>query len=389
MTAPSPMGSARPRRGWTVLTGALVALTVALGIVAVPWFLMQERTAPLAPAGPRWFGGYVDVARGQATADLTGGSPSDAVVLAFVGAATANACTASWGGAYSLADAARTLDLDRRVARMQHGGRRVAVSFGGAGIIELASACTSVGDLAGAYASVLDRYAVTTMDLDLGPRSLDDAVAGDRRAQAVAQVQANHRARGTHLAVWLTLPAGHGGLSTSGLRSIRQMQQAGVRLSGINAMTGDDAPQDGQTMGTAAIAALDAVHDQLGRLYDDLNVDLPAGGVWAIMGATPTIGRDDGSGGVFALADAAALNAFAQKQRLARLSMWSTNRDRACTSATDPVAGACSGIIQQDDAFASVLGHGLGAAADRPASAPPATAAPAPPASTPSPSPDP
>ena len=389
MTAPSSVTPARPRRGWTVLTGALVALTVALGIVAVPWFLIQERAAPLAPAGPRWFGSYVDVTQGGAASSLSGGSSSDAVVLAFVGAASANACTASWGGAYSLADAARILDLDRRIARVQQSGRTVAVSFGGTGF-ELAGACASVGDLAGAYASVLDRYAVTTMDLDLGVRSLDDPAAGDRRAQAVAQLQANHRARGAQLAVWLTLPAGRGGLSTGGLRSIRQLQQAGVRLSGINAMTGrDDAPQDGQPLGAAAIAALTAVHDQLGRLYDELNVDLPVGGVWAIMGATPTIGRVEGEDRVFALDDAAALNAFAQKQRLARLSMWSTNRDPACTPATDPGAGACRGTLPQDDAFAAVLGRGLGAATDQAASAPPSTTAPASPASTPAPSPDP
>ena len=389
MTVPSSAAPARPRRGWTMLTGALVALTVALGIVAVPWFLMQERTAPLAPAGPRWFGGYVDVTQGQVMESFADGSSSDAVVLAFVGASSADDCTASWGGTYSLADAARTLDLDHRIERLRQSGRQIAVSFGGTAI-ELAGACASVGDLASAYASVLDRYAATTMDLDLGARSLDDPAAGDRRAQAVAQLQANHRARGAQLTVWLTLPAGRGGLSTNGLRSIRQLQQAGVRLSGINTMTGrDDAPQRGQSMGAAAIAALTAVHDQLGRLYDDLNVDLPVGGVWAIMGATPTIGRVEGEDGVFALEDAAALNAFAQKQRLARLSMWSTERDRACAPAAGPGAGACSAILRQDDAFAAVLGRGLGAAPGRPAAAPPTTASPASPASTSAPSPDP
>lgn len=389
MIAPSSVAPAPPGRGWTVLTGALVALTVALGIIAVPWSLTQERAVPPAPAGPRWFGSYVDVARVGATSSLAGGSPSDAVVLAFVGAVSADACTASWAGAYSLADAARVLDLDHRIARVQQGGRTVAVSFGGTGI-ELAGACASVGDLVSAYASVLDRYAVTTMDLDLGARSLDDPAAGDRRAQAVAQLQANRRAGGTQLAVWLTLPAGRGGLSTDGLRSVRQLQQAGVRLSGINAMTGhDDAPEGGQPRGAAAIAALTAMHDQLGRLYDELNVDLPVGGVWAIMGATPTIGRVEGEDRAFTLDDAATLNAFAQKQRLARLSMRSTNGDPACTPATDPGAGACRGALPQDDAFAAVLRRGLGAATDPTASAPPSATAPAPPASTPSPRPDP
>ncbi|SFR45864.1 chitinase family 18 [Microbacterium azadirachtae] len=393
MTAPSAARPERPRRGWTVLTGLLVALTVAIGMIAVPWFLLQDRPGSSAAAGPRWFGGYVDVTAGGGTAAMASTTAADAVVLAFVASASQDACLPSWGGVYSLAEAAQALDLDGRISRMRQHGRPVAVSFGGAGNIELAGSCGSVGALAGAYATVLDRYAVTTMDLDLGTRSLDDPVAGERRAQAVAQLQANHRARGARLAVWLTLPAGRGGLGTDGLRSIRQMLQAGVDLSGVNALTaGDDASVHGASMGADAVTALTAVHDQLGRLYDDLNVSLPADDAWTIMGATPTIGRTAEHGPVFALNDAATVNAFAREHGLARLSMWSANRDRACAAgapAADAAAGSCSGIPQQDEAFADVLGRGWGnGVADSGIPSPPVSSS-APPASTPVPSPDP
>ena len=390
MTAPSSARPDRPRRGWTVLTGALVALTVATGLVAVPWFMLQDRAAPAPPAGPRWFGGYVDVTAGVGTAGAGDPPAGDAEVLAFVVAADPQTCAPTWGGAYSLAEAGRVLGLDHRVERARKGGGQVAISFGGPGGTELAGACVSVGALADTYGAVLDRYAATTMDLDLSGPALGDATAGERRAQAVAQLQAGHRARGTELAVWLTLPAGREGLSTDGLRSVRQMQQAGVQLAGINAMTGDDGASPGPSTGAATITALTAVHDQLGRLYDELNIALPADGAWAVMGATPTIGRTSGHDEVFALDDAAMVNAFAQKQRLARLSMWSVNRDRACAAedSTDPAGGSCSGIPQQDGAFASVLGRGWGggAAADAP---PHAASAPSPSPSTPAAEPDP
>ena len=60
-------------------------------------------------------------------------------------------CTPSWGAAYSLADAASSLDLDRRVARLQQLGGTVAVSFGGLANQELAVTCTDPAQLKAAY----------------------------------------------------------------------------------------------------------------------------------------------------------------------------------------------------------------------------------------------
>ncbi|MGO4681132.1 chitinase [Microbacterium sp. 2MCAF23] len=405
MTGPSAPPSGGRLSVWRVLVGVLVALTVVAGIVVVPWFLLRDEAAPGAATGPRWFGGYYDVTATDPPADVLPGSGSDAVVLAFVTAAPGDACRPTWGGVYSLAEAGDALDLDHRIAQKQQSGASVTVSFGGARGTELAGACASIGDLMNAYAAVLERYTVTTIDLDLERPALSDVLAGDRRAEAVARLQERQRAKGSELSVWLTLPAGQDGLGTDGLRSIRQLLQAGVQLSGVNAMTMDDgAPLAGRSMAAAAITSLTAVHDQLGRLYDDLHLALPAGGAWAIMGATPMIGHNDVHDEVFALDDAATLNAFAQKQRLARVSMWSLNRDRACDAdRQDPAAASdsCSGVAQGDAAFAAVLGRGFtvtptllatpGPTASRSGSAAaPFTGSPAPPpASTPTPTRDP
>jgi chitinase len=365
MTGPAASPSDGRSPAWRVLVGLLVALTVAIGIIVVPWFLLRDEAAPGATAGPRWFGGYFDVTAAHPAATPVPGADSDAVVLAFVTAGPGGACSPAWGGVYSLTEASRALDMDHRIAQKRAAGATVTVSFGGARGTELASACGAVGDLIGAYAKVLERYTITTVDFDLENAALGDVVAGDRRAAAIAGLQSRARAKGSELSVWVTLPSDQDGLGTDGLRTIRQLLQAGVRLSGVNAMTMDyGVPLADRSMAGAAITALTAVHDQLGRLYDDLHLALPAGGAWAIMGATPMIGQNDVRDEVFALDDAATLNAFAQKQRLARMSMWSLNRDRACGADRLDVRTAsdsCSGIAQGEAAFAAVLGRGFAA----------------------------
>jgi chitinase len=86
------------------------------------------------------------------------------------------------------------------------------------------------------------------------------------------------------------------------------------------------------------------------------------------MGATPMIGQNDVAGEVFTVADARALNAFAIDKGLARLSMWSLNRDRTC-GANYPdvttVSNSCSGVDQGDETFATILARKLADPADR------------------------
>ncbi|MCC2736064.1 hypothetical protein LK488_18230, partial [Fusicatenibacter saccharivorans] len=68
------------------------------------------------------------------------------VILGFVTAG--DGCRPSWGGYYTLDEAASTLDLDSRIAQTYKTDRTVTVSFGGQNGTELASACTDVDALA-------------------------------------------------------------------------------------------------------------------------------------------------------------------------------------------------------------------------------------------------
>lgn len=354
---------------WRVFTGIAVALVVIAGAVTVPWYLTVNKPAIAATAGPQWFGGYFDVTAADVKASATAGDGSDdTVVLSFIVAASATECTPSWGTHYSMSEAGAQLDLDRRVDGMRRDGAHVAVSFGGALNTELAVACRSVDDLANAYSSVIERYSITTIDLDLEGAGLSDTVAGERRALAIAQLQRKREAAGAALDVWVTLPTATSGLTEPGTDTVRRLLDAGVDLAGVNAMTMDYGTDlGGRSMAQSSIRALNAINDQLTSLYRQMRVPLPAAGAWAVMGATPMIGQNDVRSEVFTLDDAEELNAFATKHEMARMSMWSINRDRTCGPNypdVRTVSDACSGVVQGETTFASVLSAGFDGASE-------------------------
>ena len=107
---------------------AAVVAAAAGGVIA--WGNFQDVKA--AEAIPSVFSGYVDVtATPRYDFEAPASKEAEKVVLSFVVADPKDPCSPSWGAAYSLADAAASLDLDRRVARLQQLGGSVAVSFGG------------------------------------------------------------------------------------------------------------------------------------------------------------------------------------------------------------------------------------------------------------------
>ncbi|MEN2740447.1 carbohydrate-binding protein [Microbacterium sp. X-17] len=352
---------------WRVLLGILIlAAIVAAAIFGYRFFANEQVRGDVSAP---WFAPYVDVTVTPTYAFEKPANNADLdVVLAFVVAQSATSCTPSWGAAYTMDEAAQNLDLDRRIQRLRNQGGDVVVSFGGAANTELAKACTQDAALQQAYASVIDRYAVSTIDLDIEQGNLTDPVAGLRRAVTIAAVQKQMRAEGKPLAVWLTLPVSPSGLTADGQQAVTQMLQSGVDLAGVNAMTMDYGTNlGGQSMAQVSISALRATERQLSALYQQAGTSLTDATVWAKLGATPMIGQNDVSGEVFTIDDAQQLNSFAQSQHLGRMSMWSLNRDRACgTNYADPtvVSNQCSGVDQGDTTFAQTLQPGFTAPPD-------------------------
>ena len=313
-----------------------------------------------------WFAAYVDVTLTPTYAfEQRATSTASDVVLAFIVSSPSNPCTPSWGGAYTMQGAADNLDLDRRIARFQQQGGKIAISFGGVRNSELALHCTDTKALESAYQSVVLRYKVNTIDLDLENESLADAGASARRAAAIAQLQAAYKKEGKDLAIWLTLPVSPQGLSQAGTDAVAQMLKSGVDLAGVNVMTMDyGASRDsGDSMATASEKALTQTHSQLGILYQQAGINLNSDSLWTKIGATPMLGQNDEAGEVFTLDDAEALNRFARGSGVGRMSMWSANRDIPCGANyvdVKVVSNLCSGVSSPQYAFARALAKGFG-----------------------------
>lgn len=359
----------------SILTGVVMAITAG---GATAWGNFQdERTAEAIPSV---FAGYVDV---TATPRYAFEDPvskeAENVLLSFIVADRANACTPSWGAAYSLDDAGSALDLDRRVARLQQLGGTVSVSFGGLINDELAISCTDASQLETAYRAVVDRYNVSSIDLDIEGEALSDVASLDRRATAVAALQQDRRGNGKDLTVWLTLPADPNGLTSAGSDAVRRMIAAGTDLAGVNIMTMDygGSRLAGRSMYENAVSAAEAAHRQLTALYRDAGSELGSETVWRKIGLTPMIGQNDIEGEIFDLKDAEELGAYASAKGVGRLSMWSLNRDRTCSPNypdVKQVSDGCSGVEQGPATFATILGAGVSGMSGGPGS-PAATAA--------------
>lgn len=351
-----------------LLVAAVVVLCVVAGTVLGAHQLVQA-TPGTGPLG--WSAGYVDVTATPRYAFENPARNADRdVVLGFVVAAPADgkgpgsgkdstaSCTPSWGGVATLKQAATSLDLDRRIVRLRQRGGDVAVSFGGLRNTELAAACTSAADLRAAYQSVLTRYKATTIDLDIEGASLADPAATARRATAIAALQHSTVAAGGKLAVWLTLPVSTAGLTDEGFSVVQAMLSAGVDLAGVNAMTmdfGASRPAGTSELSTVT-SALGETHRQLQAAYRRAGKPISSDEAWAKTGVTPMIGHNDTRGEVLDLAAARAVGAFAAKHHLGRVSMWSLNRDAACSpDATSWVSDNCSGVAQQPGAFVVAL----------------------------------
>ena len=287
-------------------------------------------------------------------------NPARDIALAFVVADPDNACVPSWGGAYTMAEAAGDLELDRRITQLRAAGGEVMVSFGGQANEELAFACADQNDLEGAYRSVVERYDLHAIDLDIENADLADGASIQRRGLAIAAVQQQRVDAGEQLDVWITLPVSTGGLTKDGIALVTATIENGVEVTGVNAMTMNFGSAENPTtdMLAATKSALVAAVAQLTEIYRGQGVALDESQAWAMLGATPMIGQNDVVGEVFTMDDANGLADFAMTKGLGRVSLWSLNRDAQCGASFADVmvlSNSCSSVDQDPLAFAQAF----------------------------------
>ena len=223
------------------------------------------------------------------------------------------------------------------------------ISCGGASGQELALAISDVAKLQQAYQSIIDAYDLAAIDFDIEGRAAADWPSIERRSRAIAGVQQAAEKARRPLKVWFTLPVLPSGLTADCVHLLEAAVAAGVRIDGVNIMCMDygdgAAPNPRGRMGTYAIQAAQSVHDQLQKLP---GAKFGAVDLWSVIGICPMIGMNDTRSEVFTPADARQVLAFAQRQRLGLIAMWSLSRDKASPHGAINYVEATSSSLKQE-----------------------------------------
>lgn len=280
---------------------------------------------------------YVSATEAAGTDDA--GSPST-YNLAFV-IADGSSCTPAWNGTDAIGSSA----VKSRISKLKEDGASVRVSFGGASGKELATTCSSASQLAAAYGAALDAAGSAQADFDIEGDTLTDSGSVALRSQAIALLQKER----PDLKVSFTLPVMPSGLDSGSLALLASANKYDVQVSTVNIMTMNYGESYDGDMGDYALTSAKAAHTQLKKVFG-----LSDAGAWGGMALTSMIGVNDVDGETFSLSDAKDVRAFAEKEGVAWVSMWSTFRDVQCASGAasqDDAATNCSGVTQSSGAF--------------------------------------
>jgi len=341
----------------------VLAVLVVAGVATFGVFHYGQRAiAASVSKGPTAFAAYVDVtATPTYHFEVPTAKANLNTILGFIVADTQTPCTPSWGTYYTL-DAAQTqLDIDRRIAQLRLMGGDVRVSFGGAANSELSVSCTDPVALSDAYKLVIERYNLTSIDLDIEGSGLEKTPANARLVAAMKSVQDWASKTSRKLNMWMTLPVGTDGLTHSGFNLVESMLKCGVYVAGVNGMTMDFGASKpaSQSMTSAVEDASTQLQRQIDTAYQGVGQSLSQSALWNKVGITPMIGQNDVPGEKFTIQDAKDINAFARSKGVGLISMWSLNRDNTCLLPTPMesvvVQTYCSGVDQGTSHFSVVL----------------------------------
>jgi chitinase len=253
-------------------------------------------------------------------------------------------CNATFNGDTSITDSG----WNNAINSLRASGGDVIASFGGASGTELGVACTSVSTLQAQYKRVIDQLNLTRVDLDIEGSTLDNTAANDRRNQALANLQQQYAAAGKTLAVDYTLPVDPSGLLGDSLSLLNNAKSHNLNVNLVNIMTMDYGPNE--DMGAAAISAANALHGQLGQIWNTKT----SAQLWAMEGNTPMIGVNDSTNEVFTTGNASSLESFAKSNGIQELSFWALGRDKACGT-NGQLSDTCSGTPQSPYQFSSTF----------------------------------
>jgi len=255
---------------------------------------------------PRFAAPYVESWNGTSVTGLANTTGHKFWTLAFI--ISNGSCTATWNGDTLLSSNLYLNDINSLRAQ----GGDVILSFGGAAGTELGQACSTVAALQAAYQSVITKYNLTWIDLDIEGAAIADGASIDRRNKAIRGLQAAN----PNLRVSYTLPVNPTGLDGNGTNLLSNAKANGVRVDVVNVMAMDYG-SCGIDMGAAATNAASGTRNQIASL-----------GMSSSVGVTPMTDVNDTTCEVFSTANSQSLINFAQANGFVRLlAYWAIGRD--------------------------------------------------------------
>ncbi|MCX5560841.1 chitinase [Streptomyces sp. NBC_00038] len=279
-----------------------------------------------------------------------GNPPSPAKVMSATGTTqftlafmlSDGTCNPKWDGERALTggtDAAA-------IKSIRKAGGDVTVSFGGWSGAKLGEKCTTVAKLAAAYQKVVDAYDLNSIDIDIESTEYESATARKRVVAALKTVKKKYPG----LKVYVTFGTGPAGPGAAGVAMVEHAAAQKLNIDGWAVMPFDfdDGTSD---MVTATKSAVKGLKDVVADAYG-----ISSAAAYRRVGFSTMNGVTDSDGETVTLSDFKAMVTYAKTRHLARVSVWSVNRDRACADGAEATASdTCSGIDQTTYAFTKTL----------------------------------
>ncbi|WP_236791425.1 chitinase [Amycolatopsis sp. GM8] len=262
--------------------------------------------------------------------------------LAFILAPNGGGCSPTWDGTSAVSSDTAVAGV---INRIRGAGGDVSVSVGGYGGTKLGQTCSDANATAAAYQQVIDKYGLHAIDFDLEEPEYENDAAINNELGAAQILQRNN----SGLFVSVTMPGTAAGTGWFGTQLLDKAKNLGFTPNNFSIM-----PFDGGFNGASSqTSALEAFHS---LLMSHLGWD--SGTAYAHEGFSGMNGKSDASE-FFYQADFQTVLDYATSHGLGRMTFWSVNRDRACTTTTDN--GVCSNVSQNDWDFTKFTARFAGA----------------------------
>ena len=327
------------------LVGLLLISFVAIAII-------KPASAKAASAlGSNWYGAapYV-MPLANTPPSLTtvmSATGAKAFTLAFV---VANGgCTPAWEADAGLDNVSSDTQIAPIISAVRSAGGDVVVSFGGYGGTKLGETCGSASATAAAEQTVISKYGLNAIDLDLEEPEYENATSINNELGAAKILQANNP--GLYISV--TIPGTTSGTGYFGQQLLTASKSLSFTPNNFGIM-----PFDGGFSGASSqISALQSFNTILMNTFG-----WSSSTAYAHEGFSGMNGRTD-SAEYFYQADFQSVLTFAENNHLARYTFWALNRDRQCSPPDNngSLSGTCSSVAQNSWDFTKYVVQFAGA----------------------------